>query len=59
MSSAAPAPGGSNTYLSPAGDVSGSASTVVAGIDACTMIFKGANNNQIDLRAGPDRRSVD
>jgi hypothetical protein len=42
-----PGPGGSNTYLSPPGNVSGVGSTVVAGIDACTMIFKGANNNQV------------
>ena len=46
-----PGPGGSNTYLSPAGNVSGVASTVVAGIDACTMVFKGANNNQVILYA--------
>ena len=46
-----PGPGGSNTYLSPPGNVSGVASTVVAGIDACTMVFKGANNNQVILFA--------
>ena len=46
-----PGPGGSNTYLSPAGNTSGVASTVVAGIDACTMAFKGANANQIILYA--------
>ncbi len=46
-----PGTGGSNTYLSPAGNVSGVGSTVVAGIDACTMAFKGANNNQIILYA--------
>jgi hypothetical protein len=42
-----PGPGGSNTYLSPPGNVSGVGSTVVTGIDACTMVFKGANNNQV------------
>jgi hypothetical protein len=42
-----PGAGGSNTYLSPAGNVSGVASTTVAGIDGCTMIFQGANDNQV------------
>jgi hypothetical protein len=42
-----PGAGGSNTYLSPAGNVSGVGSTVIAGIDACTMIFQGANDNQL------------
>jgi len=46
-----PGPGGSNTYLSPAGNVSGVGSTTVTGIDACTMIFKGANNNQVLIYA--------
>jgi hypothetical protein len=46
-----PGPGGSNTYLSPAGNVSGVGSTVVAGIDACTMIFQGANDNQLVIYA--------
>jgi hypothetical protein len=46
-----PGPGGSNTYLSPPGNVSGVGSTVIAGVDACTMIFKGANNNQLILYA--------
>jgi hypothetical protein len=46
-----PGPGGSNTYLSPPGNVSGVGSTVVAGIDACTMIFKGANNSQVLIYA--------
>ena len=51
MRYAAPARGGSNTYLSAAGNVSGVASTTVAGIDACTMIFKGATNNQVLIYA--------
>ena len=46
-----PGPGGSNTYLSPPGNVSGVGSTTVTGIDACTMIFKGANNNQVLIYA--------
>jgi hypothetical protein len=46
-----PGPGGSNTYLSPPGNVSGVGSTVVAGVDACTMIFKGANVNQMIIYA--------
>jgi hypothetical protein len=48
-----PGPGGSNTYLSTGlgAQVSGVASTVIAGIDACTMAFKGANVNQIILYA--------
>jgi len=48
-----PGPGGSNTYLSTGlgANVSGVASTVVTGIDACTMVFKGATNNQIILFA--------
>ncbi len=48
-----PGPGGSNTYLSTGlgAQTSGVASTVVAGIDACTMAFKGANANQIILYA--------
>ena len=46
-----PGPGGSNTYLSPAGNVSGVGSTTVAGIDACTMVFKGASANQVILYA--------
>ena len=39
--------GGSNTYMSPAGNVSGVASTTVAGVDGCTMVFQGANDNQL------------
>jgi hypothetical protein len=46
-----PGPGGSNTYLSPPGNVSGVGSTVVAGIDACTMIFQGANDSQLLIYA--------
>jgi hypothetical protein len=46
-----PGPGGSNTYLSPPGNTSGVGSTVVAGIDACTMIFQGANDNQLVIYA--------
>ena len=46
-----PGAGGSNTYLSPAGNVSGVGSTVIAGIDACTMIFQGANDNQLVIYA--------
>jgi hypothetical protein len=46
-----PGAGGVNTYLSTAlgPNVSGVASTTVAGIDACTMAFKGATTNQILL----------
>jgi hypothetical protein len=46
-----PGAGGSNTYLSPAGNTSGVGSTVVTGIDACTMIFQGANDNQLLIYA--------
>ena len=46
-----PGPGGSNTYLSAAGHVSGVGSTTVTGIDACTMIFKGASNTQVLIYA--------
>ncbi len=46
-----PGPGGSNTYLSPAGNVSGVGSTTVTGIDACTMLFKGADNNHVLIYA--------
>jgi hypothetical protein len=46
-----PGPGGSNTYLSPAGNVSGVGSTVIEGLDACTMIFQGANDNQLLIYA--------
>jgi len=46
-----PGAGGVNTYLSTAlgPNVSGVASTTNGQIDACTMLFKGANNNQILL----------
>jgi hypothetical protein len=40
-----------NAFLSPAGNVSGVGSTTVAGIDACTMIFKGADNNHLTIYA--------
>jgi hypothetical protein len=46
-----PGPGGSNTYLSPPGNVSGVGSTVVSGVDACTMIFQGGNDNQLVIYA--------
>jgi hypothetical protein len=46
-----PGPGGSNTYLSAPGNVSGVGSTTVANIDACTMIFKGATVNQVLIYA--------
>ena len=46
-----PGPGGSNTYLSAPGNVSGVASTVVTGIDACTMAFQGATDSQVILYA--------
>lgn len=46
-----PGPGGSNTYLSQAGNVSGVAHTTVAGLDACTMIFQGATDNQLLIYA--------
>ena len=44
-------PGGSNAYLSPPGNVSGIASTVGAGIDVCTMLFKGVDNKHVTLYA--------
>jgi hypothetical protein len=41
-----------NAYLSAAGNVSGMASTVPpANLSACTMIFKGADNNHVTLYA--------
>jgi hypothetical protein len=41
-----------NAYLSAPGNVSGMASTVPpANLSACTMIFKGATNNQVTLYA--------
>jgi hypothetical protein len=40
-----------NAFLSPPGNVSGVGSTVVAGIDACTMIFKGATSNRLTIYA--------
>jgi len=52
-----PGPGGSNTYLSTGlgtgvnAQVSGVASTTVANIDACTMVFKGATASQVILFA--------
>ncbi len=45
-------PSEGNAFLSAAGNVSGIGSTVPpANLIACTMIFKGANNNQITLYA--------
>ena len=46
-----PGPGGSNTYLSPPGNVSGVGSTIVAGLDACTMAFQGATDSQVLIYA--------
>jgi hypothetical protein len=42
-----------NAYLSPAGNVSGFGSTVPdpGGAPACTMIFKGADNNRVTIYA--------
>jgi hypothetical protein len=40
-----------NAFLSPAGNVSGVGSTTVTGIDACTMIFKGADNAHLTIYA--------
>ncbi|MEK6327362.1 MAG: hypothetical protein AABM66_07550 [Actinomycetota bacterium] len=36
-----------NSFLSAPGNVSGLGSTTVAGVDACTMLFKGASNSQV------------
>jgi hypothetical protein len=40
-----------NAFLSPAGNVSGVGSTTITGIDACTMIFKGADNTHLTVYA--------
>ena len=45
-------PSEGNAYLSPAGNVSGIASTVPPGnLTACTMLFKGADNTHVTLYA--------
>ena len=45
-------PSEGNAFLSPAGNVSGLGSTVPpANLTACTMIFKGANNNSLTIYA--------